>query len=251
MNPDSFVLPEENSTEYAYIANLFAHNVFFELKFDDYLMMIIKFMNFIHGLTFKFEVNSSNEVYLFTYGSDNNLKAIADKIKIKLQLKPYANYYYHLKNKINIPTGQEQHNNIDNQILIQESTQKGKQFHQLNDDDILLFPPYETYDMRQDLKFRRYNIDDSYHDCPNDPELNFSPEKGKVNKLAQKCCSNLRNIDRLRIINIAYDDKIMLYLKKYGKLKSVYMLRNFDAYEFNFKYFRLKKHNIPLSTKHL
>lgn len=242
-NLSKFILSDEQEQEYKFVSNLFSQYIFFEFKYEDFILIFLRLTKFMTGLSGFIEIDEINNIFVKFFCLEENFYQLAELYKIKLQLKPYAYYYDQLS--IRIDYNPNTTNEDDIRLLFHaDSKNLSQQFSEMNQDDQLLFPPYETFSANKKIKFRRYTLNnDNLHNCPLDPELSSlnKPDADRKmenneldisdNDLKQQCCSIFRGIDKLRMITNTFGDKKLLYLKKFGRLKSIILLRNYKGYE--------------------
>ena len=229
------------------MSNLFDINVFFEFKYEDFLLLFLSLTKFMSGIKCKLEIDEANSIYVKFFCEDMIFKQLAETYKLKLQLKPYANFYNQLSMRVEFNPNNTCEDEL-NRLFPPSTNNETEQFHNMDTNDQLLFPPYETYTDRKGLKFRRYTKNnDKYHNCPLDPELickieskNLSTSYNNNNTIddydenkQQVCCSEFRSIDKLRLILYTFEDRRLIYLKKYARLKRIILLRNFQGYDIN------------------
>ncbi len=243
---DLLTLPIENDKSQKFITKLFSKYIFFEFKFEDFLLLYLRLTKFFYGIEAIIEIDETNSVFVKLYGTELNFQILADSYKFHLQIKPYANYYDQLSKRVQYICENEN----DLLLLSENRNILNQQFAEMDQNNHLNFPPYLCYLKEKNLKFRRYTNDDNYHNCPRDPEFTVSKHTQSFNSPSKKpfwmsnieeiaylpnCCSVFRNIDKIRLIICTFEDKILLNLKKYGSLESIYILRNFKESKLNNK----------------
>ena len=208
--------------------------------------------------------DKSENIFLFIYGTNDTYELISEFFGFELQLKPYAiKYEEYIKNqnsaknyksillsnkeksketpmgeeikielKENLIKENENANNINNNEIDKETNNynyvKNKftdlQFKDLNIYNKLGFPPYLPFDSNKKEKFRKYEKNDDYHYCENDPDF------GK-----EECThpvSIFRNIDKLRLIKLSLEDLFQFNdLYQYDFLKTIIYKRNLIDYK--------------------
>ena len=216
--------------------------VYFEFLYEDFLILFCSIINYYTKLDLKLEFEG-NTIELYIYGNEQTYSFLAEKLQYELQLKPYAYKYELFKyNKINdnsISSNFISKNSINSELLMNEKeneTIKSIQFENLNEQSPLYFPPYKIYDFEHDMKFRRYEKNDLYHECDN--ILN-----------EENCfkCSKFRNIDKLLLINNSLEKLINFeYFKRQKILINRIHKRNYISYGGNIelKNLRNKTFNI-------
>ncbi len=243
---DLISIPNEYDKSHKFITKLFSKYTFFEFKFEDFLLLYLRITKFFYGIEAIIEIDETNSVFVKFYGTELNFQILADSFKFHLQIKPYANYYDQLSKRVQYICENEN----DLLLLSENRNILNQQFADLDQDNHLNFPPYLCYLKDKNLKFRRFTNDDNYHNCPRDPEFTvskathsfFTPAKktswiSNIEEISYlpKCCSVFRNIDKIRLIKCTFEDKILLNLKRYGSLESIYILRNFKENRLNNK----------------
>ena len=96
------------------------------------------------------------------------------------------------------------------------------QFENLNYKSSLSFPPYIPYNSEYEIKYRRYEKNDLYHQCPND--------KQNYDEICENC-SKFRNIDKLLLINYSLEKLINFeFFKRQDVLINRIHKRNYLSY---------------------
>ena len=228
--------------------------------YEDFIFIFCCFIHYFTGLKIKIELSNdkTENLYLFIYGTDKIYELISEFFGFELQLKPYALKYEEYINKQNsaksyksillsnkenkeTPMGDDvkieleenlikENNNINandnenNNYNYVKNEFTDLQFKELNISYKLGFPPYLPFDKSKKEKFRKYEKNDDYHFCENDPD--FENEK------CTHPVSIFRNIDKLRLIKLSLEDIFQFNdLYQYGFLKSIIYKRNLIDYK--------------------
>ncbi len=214
--------------------------IYYEIQYEDIIYLFCSIIIYFTKLNVKLELGEQKQKNLMViiYGKEEVYEYLADVLNYSLQLKPYA-YKYVLfqkeyENKLkDINTlkefneGQENLNDNDSESQILNVSEDDFycpiQFEDLKFSISYNFPPYKKYDKEKEIKFRRYEKNDLYHECQDVP-LN-------IEKNCKKC-TKFRNIDKLRLITTSIDKLLSLnYLKKQEVLIMKLFQRNYKNYE--------------------
>ena len=206
---------------------------YFELTFEDFLLIFCSIINYYTNLDIKLKFeNITNGIDILIYGDEEKYSFLAEKLQYELQLKPYA-YKYELCRKLKGNKKINESNlisNSQNSINIEELINKDKdeffydniQFENLNLNSSISFPPYIIYNSEHEIKYRRYEKNDLYHQCPND--------KQNYDEICENC-SKFRNIDKLLLINYSLEKLINFeYFKRQEILINQIHKRNYLSY---------------------
>ena len=215
---------------------------YYEFHYEDIIFLLCCIIRFFTKLTIKldFEENSTN-LLMFFYGNENTYDFLAENMGYELQLKPYAFVYekYRIKYKYNKDFKKKRKNfNLNDSVVIRNPeiiNDKIFQFEELSYDFPYNFPPYEKFNLNKKEKFRRYEKNDSYHNCGNI----FNNSEGSCG-----FCSKYRNIDKLRLINYGINKIIKIkYLNKQGILLLNLNKRNYESYKNDISIEIFQKHS--------
>lgn len=232
---------------------------FYEMGFEDVVLIICSVIKYFMGFTIKLELGDlPTNLMMICYGNENQFNTLAEMFEYELQLKPYAYKYEYYKEdykkskdaKMYLLANSSTYNYLDpvdhsannaeeNNVLLVDEIKKNSpiQFENLDINKPYLWPPYYEYSKMRDIKYRRYEKNDLYHECSFDD--NDENPCGK--------CSKFRNIDKLRLINDSLDKCLRLtFLKKKGFLISIVYKRNYEGYDYklSFKHLLSKGWNI-------
>jgi len=223
-----------------FIYDLFRKCGYFVWNYEDFLITFITLFKFFTGLKPTLEIQPNDKVIIKLFCTIKKLKGHADYFEYDLQLKNYALKYEKFSRDLENQSkqledieGTENGHEKEKETFIDTVT-KDIQFHEMDQNVQFYFPPYSGYEIEKDVKFMRYSRNDLYHVCPSDPELSrmeLQPVLGSE-ETKQRCCTNLRNIDQLRLIYLAFDER--LKLKKMTDLEfleTIIILRNYKNYK--------------------
>jgi len=223
-----------------FIYDLFGNCGYFVWKYEDFLITFITLFKFFTGLKPTLEIQPNDKVIIKLYCTMKKLKGHADYFEYDLQLKNYALKFEKFSRDLDFQSKQIEKTEVgENDKEIEEETfidtvTKDLQFHEMNQNVQFYFPPYSGYEIDKDVKFMRYTRNDLYHVCPSDPELSrmeLQPVLGSE-QTKQRCCTNLRNIDQLRLIYLAFDERLKLKkMMDLNFLETIIILRNYKYYK--------------------
>ena len=207
---------------------------YFELTFEDFLLIFCSIIKYYTNLDIKIKFEKiTNGIDIYIYGDEEKYSYLAQKLQYELQLKPYA-YKYEIcrhskdnkkSNESELISRSQYSINIED--LIEKDNNKefsydNIQFENLNLNSSFSFPPYIAYNKEYEIKYRRYEKNDLYHQCPNDKE-NYDEICGN--------CSKFRNIDKLLLINYSLEKLINFeYFKRQEILINRIHKRNYISY---------------------
>ena len=224
---------------------------YYEFSYEDYLLIICSIIKYFNKIKIRLELGDlENNIFLILYADEKQYESLAEKFEYELQLKPYAFKYEYYRRELNktellysgLITGQHQ-------ALDYDSSDKAKndyvniansgpiQFEYLHFSQPFLWPPYCHFDPRRKNKFRRYEKNDLYHECPDIPIDQDICDKSSI----------FRNIDKIRLLNMALDKCLRLtYMKKKNVLNTILYKRNFVSYgdKLSFNHLMDKSYNI-------
>jgi hypothetical protein len=209
---------------------------YFDYGFDDFILNTFRIIRFYTRLSFSMELSSECKLYIKIFAKNDTFNYLAEYFDYDLQLKPYALKFTDYIKKLKF---EKLKDNETDSLFIENTDVTTLQFHQLNLDEPSHFPPYFQYQIHRNIKYRRYLINDEFHDCAMDPEFNdyvlqkyreLSVQYEASIQLCEYKCSKFRNIDKLRIISRALEKTIkMNLLNKICDL--IIFKRNFIAYK--------------------
>ena len=215
---------------------------YYELSFEDFILIFSCIVNYFTGLEMKLELRNSNskDVFLLLYcEGEDTYEKLADFFGYELQLKPYAlNYreasdkYFNNKRKFskssssNIDLGYSKTIDI-NKISDLKLPSLLYEF-QYNENKFIFSPPYRKFDINKESKFRRYLPNDESHLCKNDPDFSRELEPSDCHKN----CSKFRSIDKFRLIQESLHHIMTIsHLYNSGILKMIINKRNNEIYQ--------------------
>ena len=211
--------------EEKFIEKIYENNGFFTWKYEDFLINFITLVKFFTGLKVTLKIEPNFKVFLKFYCSEIVLKGLAWYFEYDLQLKNYGHNYNQLYNQLR----NKQEIELDSQSTKSKLIDGTLQFHELNQENQINFPPYNKYEISKNKKFRRYTSDDLYYEIPNDPDLSISQFVSIVETQDIEQNSIFRNIDKIRLIYRAFDDVISQKSLKKEYLDSIIFLRNYNC----------------------
>ena len=218
--------------------------IYYEIQYDDIIYILVSVIIYFTHLNVKLELGQQEQtLMIIMYGNEIVYNYLADLLNYELQLKPYAYKYvlfekeFETKKKDMKTLGEfnnenekmKDNENYDNEsessqiLTVNDQTYyEPIQFEDLKETIPYNYPPYKKYDVEKEIKYRRYEKNDLYHECQDIP---LDKEKNC------KYCSKYRNIDKLRLITTSLDKLISLnYLKKHKVLIMQLFQRNFTSY---------------------
>ena len=205
---------------------------YFELSFEDFLLIFCSIIKYYTNLDIKLKFETiTNGIDIYIYGNEEKYSYLAQKLQYELQLKPYA-YKYELcrrdKKKLNdsLLISRTQNSINIEELIYKENNNDfyydNIQFENLNYKSSLSFPPYIPYNSEYEIKYRRYEKNDLYHQCPND--------KQNYDEICENC-SKFRNIDKLLLINYSLEKLINFeFFKRQDVLINRIHKRNYLSY---------------------
>ena len=234
-------LKEENRAFYdkgmAYLKETYPNEKreFYEMNFEDIVFIICSIVKFYMGMSIKLELGDipTNLMMIF-YGNESQFNNLAAMFGYELQLKPYASKYEYYREEYEkskdqkmyllANSGNEESETQQEQgpLLVNELKKTSPlQFEDLDINKAYYWPPYMEYSQVRDVKYRRYERDDLYHECSF--EDNDEQYCGK--------CSKFRNIDKLRLLFDSLDKCLKItFMKKKGFIITILYKRNYDSY---------------------
>lgn len=213
---------------------------YYEFHYEDFLIIFCSIVHHFTGLNIRLEFSDrfSLKLLMKIYGNEKTYNKLIESTDLDLQLKPYALKYEIFVNKMKHNNNKSPPSLLKNTnqelrtpLMNQRIEKKILQFNDLNINNPLHFPPYFPYNKDKEIKYRRYNLNDDYHECDIDPEFTNKPIWNVCDK-----CSKFRNIDKLRIIY-----KSLEHLFKYNSLYTNNLVslllfqRNHISYSHNIK----------------
>lgn len=230
-NLNDIVVPATNKLKF-YIDSLFDRYDFFIWKYEDFIINFVTLVKFFTGLKLTMEILPDLKIVINFFCTEPNLRGLAESFGYDLQIKNYALKYLEISREIKKKSLNQDLDQSDNALLI-DDCKENLQFHELNHDNQFHFPPYINYQREINEKFRRYTKNDLYHECAYDTEFSQDelPDIVSTEPTNVTCCSNLRNIDRLRLIFRAFDEVVVLNKLRKKYFDSIIIQRNYKAYK--------------------
>ena len=224
---------KEKNPFYSYIDCLYDKFGYFIWKYEDFIINFISLVKFFTGLKISMKVEPNLKIFLYFSGTEKNLRCLAEAFEYELQIKNYGLKYLEISKEISKANLQDSE---DSDNLLEDNNKETLQFHKLDHNNQSHFPPYAIYGKDLNIKFRRYSKNDLYHDCPNDPEFSNNSESLynlvlSKNLENEKCCSNFRNIDKIRLMYRVFDELVVMKKLREDHLDSVIILRNYETYK--------------------
>lgn len=216
---------------------------YYEFTYEDYILIVLRVVKFFTSLNIRLEMSDDKKLYCHLFADEPTYNLLAEHFDYDLQLKPYALKYqiFLNKNKCADETGLNHTYSMEHEDHVELNPQDKRleenlQIDELNIDNPFHWPPYTCFESMKALKFRRYEKDDTYHECVKDPE--WLPEVHQPVKTENftdishsECCSKFRNIDRIRLIHRTVDENLKISsLIKQEIIESVNYKRNFISY---------------------
>ena len=217
---------------------------YYELSFEDFILIFSCIINYYTGLEIKLELRNetSKEVFLSLFCNEENYEKLADFFGYELQLKPYALNYKESneinnksnKRKLSYHSYQENIGDINYSKTININEISYLKLpsviyeYQYNEQKFMFSPPYRKFDINKESKFRRYLPNDGYHICKNDPDFcrELDPKECHSN------CSKFRSIDKFRLIHESLNHIMTIsILYNSGLLKMIINKRNNISYQ--------------------
>jgi hypothetical protein len=199
-----------------------------EFLYEDFILILLRLIKFYTKLNIKLEIpQGEKKIYIKFFGTETTFDRLANHLGYDLQLKPYALKYNYLYSKggalghssfilnqqdtdlinetrrdmtnSNIPQNQnDSHENLEDEerhLIFEEY--KNLQFYELDENNALHWPPYSEFEMSKNVKFRRYEKDDCYHECLEDPEFMLKHgEEARNQRLADTTHAEYNNLRR-------------------------------------------------------
>ena len=217
--------------------------MYYEFSFEDFLLLFCSIVRYYTKIEIRLELRSKNskKVMLILYcNSEANFENLAEFFGYELQLKPYAllfqNEQDHFSNastyigsrKNSVASGDTKIAKIRSKLTPIDPYLYSIQFHLLDENNCLHFPPHKPYENEKKIKFRRYISNDEYHQCEHDEEFNLNFMQGNQCK---EQCSKFRNIDKLRLIHKSLMHILQFSsLYKYKMISMIIYKKNYRAY---------------------
>ena len=214
---------------------------YYYFTYEDFIIIFSRIINYYLGLDIIIQFTEQKNIFMLSiYGSDTQIKKLAQTNEYELKLKPYAYKYQEYLNELeetnynemssdklnsNVREGLiacEENNSIEgNDVGSKIKSWKPFSFEDLNPENVYQWPPYVEFEQDKEDKFQRYESNDDYHEC------NIHPETDET----CKSCSPLRNIDKLRIIYDSVDKMIKInYMHQEKVLNYILLKRNHVDY---------------------
>lgn len=229
LNPDYY---KESSKYFSNLKSLINidYDSYYEFLYQDYIWILCSFIKYFTNLEMKIELlkEDKSKTILIFYGSQSTYKLLGEFIGYDLQIKPYAFKYakFFSSNKKHYDTTvDDAFNRTAKQKLLGKPQFPNPQFCELDLKSKTLFPPFYPYKKEKEDKYRKYEKNDDYHDCINDPDFS-------QNGLGCEDDSSIfRNIDKLRVIDGTLKELFHYsMLQKVGLLNQVIYKRNYLSY---------------------
>ena len=217
--------------------------MYYEFSFEDFLLLFCSIVRYYTKIEIRLELRSKNskKVMLILYcNNEANFENLAEFFGYELQLKPYAllfqNEQDHLSNastyigsrKNSVASGDTKIAKIKSKLTPIDPYLYSTQFHLLDENNCLHFPPHKPYENEKKIKFRRYISNDEYHQCEHDEEFNLNFMQGNQ---CREQCSKFRNIDKLRLIYKSLMHILQFSsLYKYKMISMIIYKKNYRAY---------------------
>ena len=215
---------------------------FFSILFEHFVIFLINYICYFSGLKCNVYYNKILVILEF-YGDEETLQLIAEKFNYFLNLKILADLKIYDKTY-----KKELHDIKDLQTLIYENQMKtlrtvrnineknSLQYEQINPEDISYFTPYFKYSDKIRPYFRRYTLNDKYHDCKFAETVNNHHEEDAEKLTRIHECSIFRNIDKLRLIHSSLNFLVDLEeFKSFYFFHRVTFIRNEESYKKDFE----------------
>ena len=216
---------------------------YYELSFEDFILIFSCIVNYFTGLEIKLELRSSTskDVFLLLYcNGEETYEKLADFFGYELQLKPYALNYREAPEKMT----NNKRKLSDSNTSSQKSLGYSKTIninkisdlklpsllyeYQVKEKEFKFSPPYKEFDINKESKFRRYLPNDESHLCKNDPDFSRELEPSEC----RKNCSKFRSIDKFRLIHQSLNHIMTIsHLYENGLLKMIINKRNNIMYQ--------------------
>lgn len=144
---------------------------YFIFHFEEFILVLCRFLRFIVGMHAKIEVFENKEVFIYFNLHKKALPVIAEALGYVMQTKPYAAQFRLFMRKKFEKGGKKKLLFKEEQELLVKLLKKNESFEDLNHEDQLKFPPYFCFERSKTSKFRKYCNDDDFHSCYKDPEF--------------------------------------------------------------------------------
>lgn len=245
---------------------------YYELAYEDYILIICRMIRFMSGLNISCLFANDLNFYIKFYSPEETTEKLAEKYKYEMCLKNYAAYYFGVENQYREKKGMSaidigKDNREDSALLIKNYLNpplNGNiiQPYELDEENVINYPPYFEFEREKKRKFMRYSFNDKQHACPFDTELttekiyiddssfetskilntvigeesvkekDFRGETKFLKDVEPNCCSKFRNIDTLRLIYQEIDSYVsFINMIKGGVLESTTFCNNYKEYK--------------------
>ena len=223
---------------------------YYYFTYEDFIVIFSRIITYYLGLDINIQFTEQTNLFMLSiYGTDEQIKKLAQTNEYELKLKPYAYKYQEYLNELHNESLQEMsiakiqmplntninsveaninnnNNNINDGLLVNEDNndiESGSKikswqpfaYADLDPNNVYQWPPYVEFEQDKEDKFQRYEKNDDYHEC------NVHPESDEI---CSKC-SVLRNIDKLRIIYDSVDKMIKINYMRQEKILNYIMLK--------------------------
>ena len=174
----------------------FLENMYYEFTYEDLLLIMIRMLTFITQLDIRIKFSEDLNLHVFFYAEDNVIDMIAQKYQYEFQLKNYGAYYSGLEKKFRLEQGVEtlDINDEVTNLLIKHYVEPENiesnlpQMYELDESNVINYPPYQIFDKDKKSKYMRYTINDRTHLCQFDNELttNYQPKPIEIEEVHLK-----------------------------------------------------------------
>lgn len=192
----------ENDINLNFANNLFAiRKKFFIFHFEEFLIVLLKYIRFIVGIQAKLEFLENGEIFVYLFLHKKALPIIAESFNYELQCKPYADQYRSFLRKKFEKGTKKKLLFKEEEVLLVSLLRENENFEDLNHNDQMKFPPYFPYEVSKHNKFRKYWNDDDYHVCYKDVECRKYQEILKDQKYQEENNSEEEGDDNINGLN--------------------------------------------------
>ena len=213
--------------------------IYSEMHYENFIYILCCVITYYTKLKVRLDFGGDyGKLFIIIHGTEEIYEKLAAIMHYQLQLKPYAYKYeiyaYEYKKKKDEKNSTQFKKDLeDEEKEIEEEEENflkvnkdtlttAIQFEELPDNIPYYHPPYEIYEQKNEMKYRRYEKNDLYHEC-----------QGVNDEIGENCknCSKFRNIDKLRLITLSIDRLLRInYLKKQDVLDKIIYQRNYESY---------------------
>ena len=247
---------------------------YYEFSYEDFILIMCRLIRFLTGLVITLSFTPDLNLYLKFFADEKTIEKLAEKYKYEMCLKNYAAYYIGIENKYRLEKGlakididnSEESKLLVNGYLNPSLEKEILQSYELDEENVINYPPFVPFELDKKTKFMRYVINDKTHACPYDIELTdkryhhddvdevieketiksslnvkFSRHNSILDEHNQivmvdyeepECCSKFRNIDRLRLIHQEVDSFVSFKnMTQGGVYHSLTFCNNYEQYK--------------------